>query len=404
MSSLPPDSSPTPAPTQGPKPETLLSHAGRQPDDFFGAVNVPPFRASTILFPTLDALEAHDPEERMPRYGRRCTPSSLAFEDTVAALEGGYRAIATSSGLSAVTTALLTYARAGGHVLLADTIYGPSREFCDHMLTGMGVTVEYYDPLIGAGIAALIRENTQAILAESPGSLTFEVQDIPALSHAAHAHGVPLLIDSTWSAGLCSKPLALGADVVIHAATKYFVGHADATLGVIVGTQESWPRLKRTAVMLGQNIGADDLFLALRGMRTLAARMKRHQETGLILARWLKTRPEVARVLHPALPDCPGHDIFLRDFQGSSGLFTVALHPQPRAAIAALVEGMRYFAMGFSWGGYESLILPTTVRKLRTARPWTSDVSLVRLHAGLEDPDDLIRDLEQGLARMKSAQ
>lgn len=393
-----------PPPHAASAPETLLSHAGRDSKGFYGAVNVPPFRASTILFPTLDDLERHDPLEREPRYGRRATPSSLAFEDAVTALEGGYRAVATSSGLAAVTTALLTYARSGGHILAADTVYGPSREFCDRMLRQLGVTVEYYDPLIGGDIAALIRDNTQAILAESPGSLTFEVQDIPAIAAAGHARGVPLLIDATWSAGLCCQPLALGADVVIHAATKYFVGHADSTLGVIVGTQESWPRIKQTAVMLGQNIGADDLFLALRGLRTLAPRMKRHQETALTLAHWLKGRPEVRRVLHPAFPDCPGHAIFRRDFHGSSGLFTVELDPQPRAAIAALVEGMDYFGMGFSWGGYESLILPTNVRKLRTAKPWTGTGSLIRLHAGLEDADDLIRDLEKGLARMKAAQ
>lgn len=384
-------------------PATLLVHAGRNPLDNYGVVNVPPYRASTILFSCLDELEGYDPEHRAPRYGRRSTPSSLAFEDAVAALEGGDRAVVASSGLAAVTTALMAYAEAGGHLLVADTVYGPSRDFCDKVLTRLGVTVEYVDAMIGADIAHKLRPETKAILLESPGSLTFEVQDIPAIARAAHDKGIAVLVDSTWSAGICSKPLELGADVVIHAATKYFVGHADATVGVIVGTREAWQRIKNTALQLGQNVGGDDLYLAMRGLRTLAARMARHQETALAIAHWLKGRDEVQRVLHPAFADCPGHDIWKRDFTGSSGLFTVELKKQPRAAVAALVDGMEQFGMGFSWG-FESLILPTDPRKIRTATPWSGTGTLIRLHAGLEDADDLIRDLEKGLNRMKAAQ
>ncbi|HYC04761.1 MAG TPA: cystathionine beta-lyase [Azospirillaceae bacterium] len=387
-------------PTKPSGQETRLIHTGRDPQAFGGAVNVPPFRASTILFPTLDALESHDPTFHAVRYGRTGTPGSHAFEEAVAELEGGYRAVSFGSGLAAVTVCLFAFARTGGHILVTDSAYGPTRDFCMRDLARYGVETEFYDPRIGAGIAELIRPETTLILMESPGSLTFEVQDLPAISAAARARGVTVLIDSTWAAGIYHKPLALGADVVIHAATKYMVGHADAFLGVAVCTEESWKRVKLTAVSLGQSAGADDLFLGLRGLRTLAVRLRRHEATGLALARWLEGRPEVARMLHPGLPSSPDHTIWKRDFTGASGLFAVELKPVPRAALAAMVDGLSYFGMGYSWGGFESLVLPSDPSRQRKAVPWDGKGPLIRIHAGLEEPDDLIRDLEAGFDRL----
>ena len=384
--------------------ETRLAHAGRDPEAFAGAVNVPPFRASTILFPTLDAFEAHDPAFRGVRYGRVGTPSSHAFEEAMAELEGGFRAVAFGSGLAAVTVSILAFSGSGGHILVSDSAYGPTREFCTRELGRFGIETEFYDPRAGAGIAALIRPDTRLVFVETPGSLTFEVPDLPAVAAAAKAKGVPVLVDNTWGAGVFHKPLALGADVSIQSATKYAGGHADASLGVAVCTEETFRRVKMTAVSMGQSAGADELFLGLRGLRTLPHRLRRHQETGLALARWLEARPEVARVIHPALPGHPDHALWRRDFTGACGLFSAELKPVPRAALAAMLDGLELFGMGYSWGGFESLVMPADPARIRTAAPWKgAGGTLLRFHAGLEDADDLIRDLARGFDRLNAA-
>ncbi len=382
---------------------TRLAHLGRDPAGHAGAVSIPPYRASTILFQTLAELEARDPDYTGVRYGRLGTPSSHAFETAMAELEGGHRAVACGSGLSAVTTALLAFLKAGDHLLMTDSAYGPTREFCDGELARFGVQTTYYDPLIGAGIASLIRPETRVVFLESPGSVTFEVQDVPAIAAAAKARGCTVMIDNTWAAGVYLKPLSLGVDISIQAATKYVGGHADANLGVAVCTAEAWRPVKDTAVRLGVAAGSEDLFLGLRGLRTLTVRLERHQATALRLAEWLARQPETLRVLHPAFPDCPGHALWKRDFTGASGLFAVELRPQPRAALAAMLDGLALFGMGYSWGGFESLILPQNPGRIRTAVPWRDRGTLLRLHAGLEDADDLIADLDRGFHRLRRA-
>ncbi len=382
--------------------ETMLSHAGRDPFANHGVVNPPVYHASTIVFSTLADLEAAD---RTPfegtRYGRRGTPTTFALEDAVTALEGGYRSIAVPSGLSAITTTLLAFLKRGDHLLVADSVYAPTRRFCDRVLTGFGIEIGYYDPL--ADIRPLIQANTKVVFTESPGSLTYEVQDIPAIAAAARAAGVVSVIDNTWSAGLLFQPLAYGIDVSIQAATKYIVGHSDAMLGLITTNEETFLRVKRASAFLGVAVGPDDCYLALRGLRTLAPRLARHQATAMRIAQWLQRRPEVKRVLYPALPSFPGYSIWKRDFRGANGLISVVLHEVPRAALAAMLDGLALFAMGYSWGGFESLIIPFDANASRTASSWTETGPCLRLHCGLEDADDLIADLEQGFARLRAA-
>jgi cystathionine beta-lyase len=287
--------------------------------------------------------------------------------------------------------------------LASDSCYGPVRRLANGLLTRMGVTVRYYDPLIGGGIAELIQPNTKLILCESPGSLTFEVQDIPAIVAAAHTRGVKVAMDNTWATPLYFRPLDHGVDVSISAGTKYLVGHSDAMIGMLAFRQSEAAILKATVGELGFSTAPDDCYLALRGLRTMSVRLARHYATGLALARFLQGRKEVARVLHPALPEDPGHQLWQRDFKGASGLFSVLLKPCTRDALAALVDGLRLFGMGYSWGGYESLLLPTNPKPVRAARPWAEDGRLLRIHAGLEDPNDLIDDLAQGLDRLTQA-
>lgn len=385
-------------------PDTILTHAGNDPHANFGIVNPPVYHASTVLFPTVAALEEAGHSFDGVRYGRIGTPTSQAFEATVARLEGGFKAVTAPSGLAAITTALLAFVSAGDHVLVTDSVYGPTRLFCSDMLKRLGVEAEFYDPLVGAGIERLIRPNTRVVFLESPGSLTFEVQDVPAIAAAARKAGAVVMIDNTWGTPLFFKPFDHGVDLSIHAATKYMVGHSDAMLGVITAsTEEVWNRLKRNSVQLGTCAGPDDIYLGLRGLRTMGARLRQHQDTALNLARWLQVRPEVARVLHPALPDDPGHALWRRDFTGACGLFAIELKPCSAAAVAAFLDGMELFGMGYSWGGYESLILPIHPEKLRTATRWRTDGPMIRLHAGLEAPDDLIADLDRGLARLAAA-
>jgi cystathionine beta-lyase len=385
--------------------ETTVVHSGRNPEQFEGAVNPPVFHASTILSPSLADWERKqaDRARDLPGtyYGRIGTPTTRALEEALCALEGGHRTVLTPSGLAACGVALLAYVERGAHVLMADSVYTPTRRFATRLLHRFGVATTFYDPLIGAGIEALVRAETQVIFVESPGSLSFEVQDVPAIVAVAHRCGITVIMDNTWATPLYFKPLAHGVDVSIQAATKYIVGHADAMLGTITVTKAAWPRLKETHLDLGQTAGPDDVYLAQRGLRTMAVRLARHGETGLMLADWFAHQPEVERVLHPGRPGDQGHALWQRDFSGASGLFGVVLKPMSETRFAAFIDGLRLFGIGASWGGYESLVMPTHPEKSRSATKWTHPGPCFRVHAGLEHPDDLIADLDEGFRRLR---
>jgi len=381
--------------------ETLLATLGSSPEDHHGVVNLPIYRASTILFPTYDSFMAADNGVwPTPIYGRYGTPSTMALEDALAQVDNAEKAIVTSSGLAAIVVVLLAYLRAGDHVLIPDNVYGSTRRFCDMELSRLGVQVEYYDPLVGAGIAPLIKDNTRMVFVESPGSLTFEVQDIPAIAKAAHAKNVLVVSDSTWGASLYFRAFDKGVDINIQSATKYISGHSDLVMGVITCNAEHYKRLAQTYKNLGMTPSGDNCFLALRGLRSLAVRLAHHYESAMKVATWLQTRPEVSHVLYPALPGAPGHDIWKRDFLGASSLFGVILKTTNERAVAALCDGLELFGMGYSWGGYESLLVPVQIEKCRTATKWKYEGSLLRLHIGLEHVDDIIADLEAGLGRL----
>lgn len=384
------------------KQDTLLTTLGRSPEDHCGVVNQPVYRASTILFPTLDDYEGSETGAYPYVYGRTGTPSTQMFEVALAQLDGDDHAIVTSSGLSAIVTTMLSFLSTGDHVLVPDNVYGSARKFCSQELVRMGVEVTYYDPLIGGGIAALMKPNTKLVYCESPGSLTFEVQDIPAIARAAHAGGAVVAADNTWATPMFMRACEAGVDVTIHSCTKYIGGHSDIVMGLITTSRKYYPQLRRTYRNLGCCPGADEIYLAQRGLRTMAARLKIHQETGLLLAHWFKRRPEVVKVLHPAFPECPGHAVWKRDFTGSTGLFSVLLKSYPRKALAAMVDHMELLGMGFSWGGYESLILPFRADRPNTPS-WTHTGLCLRIHAGLENPDDIIADLEAGFDRLNKA-
>ena len=383
-------------------PFTEAAHAGFDPFSHHGPVNPPVYHTSTVLFPTVELLERGEtkPFEGM-RYGRVGTPTSKAFEDAVTALEGGYSAVVASSGLAACCTTLTAWLKAGDHLLLSDSIYGPTRGFASRVLAGFGIEVEFFDPLVGAGIRELFRPNTKVVFLESPGSWSFEVQDVPAIAEVAKARGIVTMIDNSWATPVYFKPLSHGVDLSIQAATKYVAGHADAMLGVTTAPDRKiYEKLKTGHVLAGQSAGAEELFLGLRGLRTLPLRLERQGRTGLVLAEWLAGRPEVQRVLHPALPGDPGHALWKRDFTGCSGLFGVKLKPYSREAVTRMVEGMSLFKMGWSWGGFESLIVPGFHLPTRTARTWEVDGVYLRLHAGIEDFEDLRDDLADGLKRL----
>jgi cystathionine beta-lyase len=379
------------------KADTRLAHVGRAPSRHHGFVNTPIYRGSTVLFPTLASLEANEQDFT---YGRLGTPTVKALEEAIAELEGGTRTLLTPSGLSAIAATLLAFVSAGDEVLVSDSVYRPTRRFCDHVLKRLGVKTSYYDPLIGAGIKNLLGPKTKLVFTESPGSQTFEVQDIPAIAKAAHEAGAVVVLDNTWATLLYFKPFDHGVDVSIQAATKYIVGHADAMLGAITTSQKAARTMEKAHDELGLCPGPEDVYLGLRGLRTLSVRLARHQQSGLELARWLEGRPEVARVLHPALPSDPGHVLWRRDFTGAPGLFAVILRPASHAALAAMLDGLNLFGMGYSWGGFESLILPFDPSDYRTATKWQAEGPALRLHVGLEDVEDLKADLEAGFERL----
>jgi cystathionine beta-lyase len=377
------------------KNETKIILAGRHPEDHIGAVNTPVYHASTILYPSLAAIRGDEPMDYT--YGRRGTPTTRALEEAMNDIEGAAGCVLTPSGSSSVAIAILSVVSAGDHMLMVDTAYYPTRSFCDKFLNRMGVEVEYYDPLIGADIKALIRPNTRLIFMESPGSQTFEVQDVPAIVAQAQKAGVKTAIDNTWASPHFFKPLAHGVDLSIQAATKYIIGHADALLGTICANKASYPDLLRTHGLMGQCAAPDDVFLALRGMRTLATRLKQHQESALDIAAYLAGFDFVQQVFHPGLPGAPGHDIWKRDFTGSTGLFAIEIDPCPETQLAAMLDNMTLFGMGYSWGGYESLIVPAEIT--RTATDHDDARQLLRLNIGLEHVDDLKDDLYQGFKR-----
>ncbi len=384
------------------KDDTLLAAKGRDPHRNHGVVNPPIYRASTILYETVEAFEAPR-QVRGVYYGRGGTPTTFALEDTVAALDGAYGAVITSSGKTAIAQALMTFLAAGDHLLMVDSAYAPSRQFCDRVLARFGVETTYYDPLAGAAIEDLIRPNTRVVFLESPGSLTFEVQDVPAITAVARKHGALSMLDNTWATGLYFKPFRHGLDIAINAATKYIGGHSDLMMGIVTSTEACYRQLRQGMYDLGSYVSPDDCYQALRGLRTLSVRLERHQTNALKLSRWLQTRPEVERVLYPALADDPGHALWQRDFSGASGLFGMLLKPCPAQAWHAMIEGLELFGLGASWGGYESLIMPNHPERYRTATTWDPTWPSIRIHAGLEDPDDLIADLEAGFARLNAS-
>jgi cystathionine beta-lyase len=378
---------------------TQLAQAGR--DHAVDMVNVPVARASTILFENLADLDRaiRDPDAGL-YYGRRGTQSHWALEDALTGLEPG--AAGTKlfpSGVAAITTSLLACLKAGDELLITDSAYEPSRTFADHLLSPLGITTRYFNPRCGAGIAEIISEQTRAILLESPGSLSFEVQDLPAITQVARARGITTLIDNTWATPLRLQPLSLGVDISIQALTKYVGGHSDVMMGSATANAALWSRLKAATYRLGHFVSADDCTLALRGLRTLALRLDRHEASALAVARWLEGHPAVDRVWHPALPSHPDHALFKRDFSGATGLFAMVLKQGSRPHTAALIDGLQHFGIGFSWGGYESLVLPVELDRIRTATTTPLPGPIVRLSIGLEDPADLIADLDAGLAR-----
>jgi cysteine-S-conjugate beta-lyase len=386
------------------KKDTLLAHLGRRPEAQHGAVNPPVYHASTILSANMAEWEAkRDPKKRFDvvRYGLLGTPTTFALEEALAKIEGGHRAMLMSSGLAAITAPLQALLSAGDHLLMTDSCYGPARNFCDKLLARCGVETTFYDPLAGEGIARLMRPNTRVVYVESPGSLTFEMQDVPAIAAAAHQRGAKVLMDNTWGTPYFFPSFARGVDVSIHAATKYIVGHSDVMLGAVITTEECWLPVRTTAADLGHCAGPDDVYLALRGLRTLSVRLERQQKNALQVARWLQSRPEVSRVLYPALPEDPGHALWKRDFLGAASLFGVVLRPAPQQAVYAMIDALDLFGIGASWGGFESLIQPTRPEHIRTATRWQAEGPCLRLHIGLEDPEDLIADLAQAFERLR---
>ncbi len=385
------------------KKETLLATLGSHASSVGGIVNQPPHRASTILFPTVEALESAE-TANIPgaTYGRYGTPSSASLETAMAQIEGADHAIVTASGLSAIVVALTACLKGGDHLLMVDCAYGPTRRFCDRVLKSFGVETTYYDPLIGADIAKLVKPNTKVIYVESPGSLTFEVQDVPAIAKVAHAKGITVIGDNTWGTPLFYKPFDLGIDISIHSMTKYIAGHSDLVMGSVTCKKDRYKELLLTYRTLGASPSADNCYLAQRGLHTIGVRMRQQMENALVVAKWLKSRPEVEEVLYPALPGAPGHDLWKRDFTGGASLFAFVLKGANKKQMCTFVDNLELFGLGYSWGGFESLVMPNNLSG-RVATQWKYSGPGIRLHIGLEHPDDLIKDLEAGFGHMKKS-
>ncbi len=382
------------------KPQTRLVTAGRSAEEFHGFVNPPVYHASTVLYPSAADLVAH---RSRYQYGRRGTPTSEALENALREIEGPACAgvALLPSGAAAVSTALLSVLSAGDHLLITDSVYRPTRTFADTILKRYGVETTYYDPLIGGDIASLFKPNTRAVFVEAPGSQSFEMQDIPAIARITHEKGALVLMDNTWATPLFFQAFEHGVDLSIQAGTKYIGGHSDIMFGTVSANAATWPKLKETVTTFGLCVGPDDIYLALRGLRTLSVRLERHQKSALEIARWFEQRPEVLRVLHPGLPSHPDHAIWQRDFTGASGLFSIVLKPTDEKTVHAFCDALSLFGMGFSWGGYESLVILFDCTSYRTATHWAPGGPCLRFHIGLEDTGDLIADLERGFAAMK---
>jgi cystathionine beta-lyase len=376
---------------------TRLVHAGREPFEQHGFVNTPIYRGSTVLYPTTDDLL-----NRRGRYsyGTKGTPTTNALETAWTELTGAAGTVLAPSGLAAVTVALMSCLKAGDHLLMTDSVYLPTRHFCNGMLKKFGVETTYYDPLIGAGIEALMSPNTTAVFTEAPGSQSFEMQDIPAIAEVAHRHGAVVLMDNTWATPLLFPPHERGVDIAIEAGTKYLSGGSDLLLGMVSANERCFKALREAYDSFAMCPGPEDVFLGLRGLRTMALRLREHERQALDMAQWFASRPEVAQVLHPALESYSGHEIWKRDFKGSSGLFSIILKPCSNKALAAMLDGLALFGMGYSWGGFESLVIPFDCATYRTATRWEPGGHSLRFHIGLEDLDDLKRDLDAGFARL----
>lgn len=393
------------------KDASILTHAGRAPIRVGAPVNMPVHRASTILSPTLEAFEANERGDSMLKnvcYGALGTENAFALCEAVNQLEQGAGSMVTSSGLAACTLSILAFVGAGDHVLMPDSVYGPQRMFCETILRKYGVETTFYDPRVGAGIEVLIKANTRVVYTEAPGSQTFEMQDIPAIVKAAHAHGSVVIIDNTWASPLYFKPLTLGVDICIEAATKFIAGHSDLVMGVITArTHELYKQMRSFCIQMGEIASPDDCYMALRGLRTMGVRMEAQYASALELAHWLQTRPEVKQVLYPPLENDPGHELWARDFTGGGALFSIVLDKMPRKAISAMLDGYRLFSIGASWGGYDSLVElchPERTALNRIPPVWNGDnCTLIRYAIGLEDVEDLRKDLEDGFARMAQA-
>jgi cystathionine beta-lyase len=386
---------------------TKFVTAGRDKKWTKGVVNPPVQRASTVVFNTV-AEKQHATINRANKtlfYGRRGTTTHFAFQDAMTEIEGGAGCALYPCGTAAISNSILSFVETGDHILMVDTCYEPTRDFCDKILKKMGIETTYYDPVVGAGIRELIRPNTKILFLESPGSITMEVQDVPTMTRVAHEHDVIVMLDNTWSAGVGFSPFDFGVDISIQAATKYIIGHSDVMLGTAVANEKCWDQLREQSYLMGQCVSPDDAYLGLRGIRTLELRLKQHAANSLTVANWLQSRPEVDHVRHPALETCPGSEYFHRDFSCGNGLFSFVLKTTCPQATTALLDGMKHFSMGYSWGGFESLILanePKSFHSLRTVANPNFEGTLIRLHIGLEDTDDLIADLAAGLERYNS--
>ena len=376
-----------------------LVHVGRHPEEQHGFVNTPIYRGSTVLSDTIDDYQG---ARNRYTYGTHGTPTTDALTDAWTDLAGAAGTVLTPSGLAAITVALLSVLGAGDHLLVTDSAYFPTRRFCDGTLKRFGVETTYYDPELGAGVAELFRANTRAVLVEAPGSQSFEMQDVPAIAAQCRPRDIALVMDNTWATPLFFPPHERGVDIAVEAGTKYLSGHSDLLLGLTSANARHHPALKRCFTEFAMCAGPEDVFLGLRGLRTMELRLREAERQGLAMARWFAARPEVLRVLHPALPEHPGHAIWRRDFSGSSGLFSVVLKPAPRAAVAAMVDGLELFGIGASWGGYESLVIPFDCTPYRTATRWNPGGPTLRFSIGLEDLEDLKEDLDRGFTRLRA--